>query len=91
VVDARIAPARLGYYKLAFTSMLASENPHSILWPLLLTWTLAASVLPASGQAHWRSACATLGLDAASFASLLEQLDLFLDDVDALQAKLTAS
>ena len=90
-VDACIAPARLGYYKLAFTSILASENPQAILWPLFRTWTLAVSALPAPGQAHWRSACATLGLDGGSFASRLEALDHFLDDVDALQERLTAS
>jgi hypothetical protein len=87
-VDKRIAAARLGYYKLAFDSMLASETPQTILWPMLLTWTLSISVLPSNWDALWRSACATLGLDEASFGGRLDALDHFLDTVEAIQESL---
>jgi hypothetical protein len=88
-VDRRIAPARLGYYKLAFESLLESETPQVILWSLLLTWTLSVSVLPPLWDDRWRSACGTLGLDKASFGERLEELDHFLDTVEAIQESLT--
>ncbi|MGB8214069.1 MAG: hypothetical protein WCE68_10970 [Anaerolineales bacterium] len=84
-VDERIAAPRLGYYKLAFESMLASETPQASLWPLMVTWTLAVAGLPPAGQVRWRSACGKLGLDEASFGERLEGLDHFLDNVEALQ------
>src|ERR1700752_2738344 len=45
-VDLRIHPSRVNYYEKAIQSILAGENPHAALWPLLQTWTLAADVLP---------------------------------------------
>jgi len=90
-VDKRIAAARLGYYKLAMQAMLAGELPQAMLWPLLLTWTRAVAVLPASGELRWRSACAMLGLDDASFSQRLAGLDHFLDGIEAMQERLTAS
>ncbi len=90
-VERRIAAARLGYYKQAFESMLASETPQAILWPLLLTWTLSLSVLPKTWEVRWRSVCGTLGLDEASFGKRLEELDHFLDEIDAMQEGLAVS
>jgi hypothetical protein len=91
LVDKRIASPRLGYYKLAFQATLASEFPQAILWPLLLTWTLAVSVLPAGGDLRWRPLCTMLGLDEGSFAGRLAELDHFLDGIEALQERLSAS
>ena len=88
-VDRSISAVRLGYYKLAFESILASETPQAILWPLLLTWTLSVSVLPPSWNVRWRSACGALGLDEGSFGERLEGLDHFLDEVEAIQDRLT--
>jgi hypothetical protein len=88
-VNKRIAAARLGYYRLAFESMLESETPQTMLWPLMLTWTLSVSVLPPKRDDRWRSACATLGLDEASFGERLDDLDHFLDTVEALLESLT--
>jgi hypothetical protein len=90
-VNRRIAAARLGYYKQAFESMLESETPQAILWPLMLTWTLSVSVLPPSWDDRWRSACATMGLDEASFGERLEGLDHLLDTVEAIQENLSDS
>jgi hypothetical protein len=90
-VDRRIAAARLGYYKLAFEATLAGELPQAILWPLLVTWTLSVSVLPPLWEARWRSACGMLGLDEASFGLRLAGLDHFLDNVEAILEKLSAS
>jgi hypothetical protein len=91
LVDKRIAAPRLGYYKLAFQATLAGEFPQAILWPLLLTWTLAVSVLPAAGDLRWRPFCGMLGLDEGSLAGRLAELDHFLDGIEALQERLSAS
>jgi hypothetical protein len=88
-VNRRIAAARLEYYSLAFGSMLESETPQTILWPLMLTWTLSISVLPPLWGVPWRSACATLELDEASFGERLDGLDHLLDTVEAIQESLT--
>jgi hypothetical protein len=85
-IDIRINPARLGYYKKAFDVMLASETPQAMLWPLMLTWTLSASVLAPLRNVRWRSACVTLGLDEGSFGERMEGLDHFLDIVDAIRS-----
>ena len=90
-VSTSIAAARLGYYKLAFAATLAGEFPQGMLWPLLLTWTLAVSVLPPLWQESWRSACEMLGLDEASFNQRLVELDHFLDSIESSQENLTAS
>jgi hypothetical protein len=71
--------------------MLAGELPQAMLWPLLLTWTRAVAVLPPAGELRWRSACAMLGLDEASFSQRLSGLDHFLDGIEAMQERLTAS
>ena len=89
--DKRIAAARLGYYKLAFESMLASQTPQAILWPLILTWTLSVSVLPPLRNVGWRLACGKLGLDEAFFGERLKKLDQFLDSVEKVQESLTVS
>jgi hypothetical protein len=86
-VEARIAAPRLAYYKLAAESMLASESPQAILWPLLLTWTLAAQSLPPSRQAVWESACNGLGLIGAGFDEKVAGLDKFLDAVEEMLEK----
>ena len=84
-VDPRIVTPRLGYYKAAFKSMLESETPQAVIWPLMLTWTLSVSVLPPTWSVRWRSACVTFGLDEASYSARLDGLDHFLDTIEALQ------
>ena len=44
-VDQRIHAARLNYYEKAIRALLEGDTPLAGLWPLTLTWTLAASVL----------------------------------------------
>jgi hypothetical protein len=90
-VNPRIALPRLGYYKQAFIALLQSQTPRGILWPLLLTWSMCAAVLPAGGAPGWDSACAAIGLDTETFGSRLEELDHFLDAIQEMQEKLAAS
>ena len=90
-VERRIAAARLGYYKLACESMLASETPQTAVWPLILTWTLSTAVLPPMWKVRWQEACETLGLGAGSFDERLEGLDHFLDAIEEKLEKMSAS
>jgi hypothetical protein len=83
-VDERIALPRLAYYKLACDSILESESPYAILWPLLLTWTLAARSLPPTRQVPWESTCRGLGLLGPGFKEKLAGLDEFLDEIEEL-------
>jgi predicted nucleotidyltransferase len=83
-VDARIHLARLNYYEKAIQSILASDNPHAAVWPLLQTWTLSVDVLPEYAQDSWRAACGDLGLIAIGMEERVNNLDHLLDEVEGL-------
>ena len=83
-VEVRIHPARLNYYEKGITGLLSSATPLAALWPLLQTWTLAAEILPDHAVDAWRSACMQLGLVGTGFEERVEELDRFLDEVEAL-------
>ena len=83
-VDARIAAPRLDYYRRAFEAMLTGDSPQAILWPLLLTWTLAAVVLPPTRQSKWQAACEQAGLAAEALPERLKALDAFIDTLDEI-------
>lgn len=82
--DVRIASPRLGYYKLAWESMLTGESPQTIMWPLLLTWTLAASALSKSQRGTWESTCLGLGLLGSGFEAKIGKLDIFLEKIEEM-------
>lgn len=88
---ARVAAPRLAYYQLAFEAMLAGESPHSVLWPLVHTWTLSAAILPPDRQSQWKAASGTLGLTGASFVGRPQKLDHFLDGVEETLDNMAAS
>jgi hypothetical protein len=90
-VERQIAAARLGYYKLAFESMLASEMPQAVVWPLILTWTLSVSALPPVWRVRWKSACETLGLEWDALEEKLAGLDHFLDSLEEMLENMTTS
>jgi hypothetical protein len=83
-VDPRIHPARVNYYEKAIKAILAGENPHAALWPLLQSWTLAAEVLSDSALETWHSACEQLSLTASGFEDHVNGLDQYLDEVEIL-------
>jgi len=83
-VDGRIHSARLNYYEKAIQSILAGDDPRAALWPLLLTWTLAADVLPDYSLDAWRAACGDLGLTAVGMDDRVRGLDHLLDEVESL-------
>ncbi len=82
----RLHPARFGYYRQGIRALLEGEQPLSALWPLLYTWTLAASRLPKEHPAlgDWQAACQQLELHDAAFGERLKALDAFLDSVEAI-------
>jgi hypothetical protein len=75
---------RKDYYLRAFDAMIGSGEAKAILWPLLNTWTLAASLLSASNPAFqgWRDACQKLDLLSTDLSERVTALDAFLDQVD---------
>jgi hypothetical protein len=90
-VERNIAAPRLGYYKLAFESMLASEMPQAVVWPLILTWTQCVSALPPMWRVRWKSACETLGLEGDALEEKLDGLDHFLDAIEEMLENMDAS
>jgi len=81
-IDGRIHKARLPYYKNAFEALIERGNVTAVLWPLLLTWTLAALSVPASKQDTWISAFKFFGLANDGLQARLEALNTFMDAVD---------
>ena len=81
---ARLHPHRIPYYQRAFEATLDGDQPTAVLWPMLNTWTLAASLLPrdADSVLAWSKACSYLGLLGAGFTERVEALDIYLDMVE---------
>lgn len=78
-LPARLHPERLRYYQGAFESQLSGAQPANLLWPLLLTWTLAASQLePSSSHCQkWERALEGLDLAGPAFTERLAALQAF--------------
>ena len=84
----RLHPDRFNYYRKAFATLLESDNPKNILWPLLRTWTAAVMDLPDSdpGFQGWKDACHKLGLIHAGFGERILALDVFLEQIEEVLA-----
>ena len=82
-VDTRIHSARMNYYEKAIRALLEGETPLGGLWPLVLTWTLAVSVLEDPFGGPWDEACHQLGLLGPAFAQHVSDLDNYLDEIEA--------
>jgi len=80
----RLRPVRKLYYLRAFEELLQGEQPGSILWPLLRTWTLAVEILHKDSEAldGWRTVLQELGLLGDGFGERIEALDAYLDQVE---------
>jgi hypothetical protein len=80
----RMHPLRLNYYLKAFNTILESDQPENLLWPLLRTWTLAASGLVESdpGYQSWRETAQQLGLLGSGFSERIQALDVYLEQVE---------
>ena len=89
--DLRLHPARLAYYKTAIEEQLSGNLPRAALWPMLLTWALAAENESFTDEETqtWNSVCAEAGLDAAGVPDRLQALDVFLDGMEEILDQLT--
>jgi hypothetical protein len=83
-VPVRLHPSRRIYYQKGLNATLKGGDPRAAVWPLLRTWTQAASVLPGEspGLEGWRSAVQALGLEGSAFAERVAALDAYLDTVE---------
>jgi hypothetical protein len=81
-VDSRIHAARLNYYEKAIRALLEGDTPFGGLWPLVLTWSLAAKVLDEPLSLSWGDACRQLGLLGPALDSHISDLDKYLDEID---------
>jgi len=74
------------YYRDAMVSMLKSEKPQDMLWPLINTWTEAISLLPENNKSQlaWIKALTTLGFAGKDYLVRLAALDNFLELCETL-------
>jgi hypothetical protein len=91
VCDLPSTPAHLhrhrkAYYYRVFNVLLDSDQPVSVIWPLLRTWTRAVLKLhPGSSQAQaWQDVFSQLKLTGDGFEDRVDGLDAFLDMVEEL-------
>lgn len=79
----RLHAYRKAYYQKAIEA-LSLDNAPAALWILLRTWSFAASHLRVNAAAHhpFKVFRQTIGLDDASFAARLKELDAYLDTVE---------
>ncbi len=82
----KLCAGRRNYYSKAFSVLLDSDQPQSVLWPLLRTWTLAAHLFPENDPAiqDWNSAIHRLSLSGASFEDRLLASAAFLDQIEEI-------
>jgi len=90
-VDPRIHAARLNYYEKAIRALLEGEAPLGGLWPMLVTWTLAARVLEESSGVSWRAAAQQLALVGPPLQDRFAGLDAYLDEIEAALDELAAA
>ena len=90
-VDARIHAARMNYYEKAVRAFVDGETPLGGLWPLVLTWTLAVSVLDDRFSGPWDGACHRLGLLGPPFTEHVADLDKYLDEVEVQLDEMAAT
>ena len=80
----RLHPVRKYYYLRAFNELLDSDQPNTVLWPLIYTWTLAVHHMPSNQEPleGWHSALDKLGFLGDGFSAKIKALDAFLDQVE---------
>jgi len=88
VAEPDLLPERRGYYLRGFQAQLESATPHAVLFPLLDTWERTLSTLSAFGQAEehrlpWGTALSDLDLAADATGRRFEELEAYLDHLEA--------
>jgi hypothetical protein len=87
-VEPDLLPERRGYYLRGFQAQLESATPHAVLFTLLDTWERTLSTLESFGQADehrsaWEGALADLDLAAHDARRRLDELEAYLDHLEA--------
>jgi len=82
LADIRIHAERLPYYEKALIAIINSETPLAALYPMLLTWTLAAQALPENQIADWQNACSELGFTDEALEERLTAFDHYMDNIE---------
>jgi hypothetical protein len=74
------------YYQAAMETILESNQPEAVLWPLLTTWTDALQLLPDDRQSQlaWLKAITTLGFAGNDYQTRLAALDGFIELCETL-------
>jgi predicted nucleotidyltransferase len=83
-IPVSLHPYRRSYYERAFGAILSGDQPVTVLWSMLWTWTQAINSLPA-GSPHisaWQEACFNLKLGPEQFDEKYSALDAFLDNIE---------
>jgi hypothetical protein len=82
----RLHPYRLLYYQRGISALLEGEHPQYCLWPLWHTWTHIMAALPTDSthRSAWLSAGERLGLLGEAYASRVEALDAYLDQIEEI-------
>ncbi|MFN2159243.1 MAG: hypothetical protein ACK2U3_08025 [Anaerolineales bacterium] len=80
----RLHPIRKDYYYKAFEAMVEGGERSAMLWPLLRTWTLAASDQTANSEIRggWQTALGKMKLLGEDFRERLAGLDAYLDLIE---------
>ncbi len=80
-VQLGLHPDRFRYYQGAFQSLLESERPADLLWPLFNSWSLAAREAAGNQRliSAWEQAVARAGLAGEGFGERVAALDGYLD------------
>lgn len=86
--DPALHPGRRLYYLRAFQSLAEAGEVEALVWPLLTTWSRAVSSLRGSPAVAehtptWEAALAALGLDPAQRPRREQELEAYLDEVEA--------
>ncbi len=83
-VPTRLHPVRLNYYSHAFDELLDSKQPLAALWPLMVTWTQAAGLLPEGSPSRmkWDEFASHLGWMGPAFSERVDALDAYLDTLE---------
>jgi hypothetical protein len=84
-----LAPARRAYYLAGFQALIDADQPRVVVWPLLQTWAsclraLGAGLETAALEAEWEATRARLGLALGDQASRRDQLETYMDHVEAV-------
>lgn len=84
-VEDRFAKFRQNYHVKGFETLVANSDPKSVLWNLISEWNAACLALPNDDEltGSWRAAIQMLRLDEQDQEFRVEQLENYLDEVEA--------